>query len=40
MTDNIKIVVRVRPFNQNEVNQSCVIEMDDNQVKINNPQTK
>ena len=40
MTDNIKIVVRVRPFNQNETNQSCIIEMDDNQVKITNPQNK
>jgi hypothetical protein len=37
MTDNIKIVVRVRPFNDNEKGQDCVVQMDDNQVSLTNP---
>jgi hypothetical protein len=37
MTDNIKIVVRVRPFNANETGQRNVVMMDDQQVKLTNP---
>jgi hypothetical protein len=29
MSDNIKIVVRVRPFNERESGQRNVVEMDD-----------
>lgn len=37
MADNIKIVVRVRPFNDGEKGQKCVVQMDDNQVVLSSP---
>lgn len=39
MTESIKIIVRVRPFNRNETDQDCVVEMFDQQVKVKNPHT-
>lgn len=41
MTDSIKIVVRVRPFNQpeKEKGQECVVEMEDQEVRLRNPDT-
>lgn len=27
MTDNIKVILRVRPFNQNETGQANIVEM-------------
>lgn len=38
MTDSIKIVVRVRPFNDNEAGQNSVVEMDDQEVRLRNPE--
>jgi hypothetical protein len=34
MTDNIKVIVRVRPFNVNESGQQNIVEMDGQQVRI------
>lgn len=38
MSDNIKIIVRVRPFNDNERGQSNVVEMDGQEVRLRNPE--
>ena len=37
MTDSIKIMVRVRPFNDNETGQDNIVEMDGQQTRLRNP---
>ena len=35
--DNIKICVRVRPFNSFETGQKCIVEMEGNTTTLTNP---
>lgn len=39
MTDSIKIAVRVRPFNQKEIDEGAknIVEMDGQEVRLRNP---
>jgi hypothetical protein len=39
MTDSIKVIVRVRPFNQNESGQQNIVDMDGQQVRLKDIET-